>query len=685
MNQAKNHLANEASLYLQQHADNPVDWYPWSTAALAKAQRENKPILLSIGYSACHWCHVMAQESFADPVTAKIMNEHFVNIKVDREERPDLDKIYQTAQQLLTGRNGGWPLTLFLSPDNQVPFFGGTYFPPQAHYGLPGFKDLLIRVADYFHTHQTEITQQNTRMQQALQHLAQHPVNAQQVITNEPLLKAQQELIESFDKHQGGFGSAPKFPHPTSLLFLLRIITENLSENVEQIHPIIKYTLEKMAQGGIYDQIGGGFYRYAVDAEWQIPHFEKMLYDNGQLLTLYAQAAKLYQNDLFKTITQETAEWVLRDMTAPSGAFYATLDADAEHIEGKFYYWDQQEIKALLTSAEYEVVYHYYNLHSPPNFAGHWHLQITRSLEQVAELINSDKASVQNQLNAARQKLLQARNQRVWPGRDQKILTAWNSLMIKGLALAGQVLQREDFIAAAFRAVDFIQNHLIKEGRLFACYQNNQANFPAYLDDYAFLLDALLTLLQIQWREQDLQCAITLAEVLLKYFADEEGGFFFTAHDHERLLQRTKPLMDEAVPSGNAVAAFALGRLGHLLGEQRYLMASAKTLKMVWQAMQAYPSAHASLLQVLVDYLQPPKLVVLCGETDELKQWLAACQNTYWFNHLIVAISAETRFLPGILANYKAAEPKLRAYVCIGQQCMGPIERLNELKSILPI
>jgi len=521
-------------------------------------------------------------------------------------------------------------------------------------------------------------------LQQALQHLAQHPLNDQQAVNNEPVLKACQELMESFDPRNGGFGHAPKFPHPTSLLFLLRFSTEKIDKNIESVNHIVKYTLEKMAHAGIYDQIGGGFYRYAVDAEWQIPHFEKMLYDNGQLLTLYAQAAALFaDNNLFKIIAQETAEWILRDMISPTGVFYATLDADAEHVEGKFYYWNQQEIKTHLTPEEYAIAYHYYNLQQPPNFDGHWHLQVTKELAQAAQLNHVDVASAEKLLQSARHKLLHIRNQRVWPGRDEKILTSWNSLMIKGLTLAGQVLQRQDFINAAFRAIDFIQVNLIKNGRLFACYQNGHACFPDYLDDYAFLLDALLTLLQIRWRAKDLQLAITLADALLNYFADEQGGFFFTAHDHENLLQRPKPLMDEAVPAGNAVAAFALGCLGHLLGEQRYLTASQKTLQMAWQALQAYPSAHASLLQALIDNLRPPKTIILRGSLPELQQWQTACQTGYWFNHLMLAIPAEETFLPGILANYKVDKQKLLAYVCIGQRCLDPIARLDELQSVL--
>lgn len=684
MENKKNRLAQEASLYLKQHADNPVDWYPWSEEALAKARRENKPILLSIGYSACHWCHVMAVESFADSATAKIMNEHFVNIKVDREERPDLDKVYQLAQQLLTGRAGGWPLTMFLSPENQTPFFGGTYFPPESRYGLPSFKELLIKIANYYQSHQNEINQQNQRLEQALQHMTQHTVVADQAITPTILAKAEQELIQSFDRINGGFGHAPKFPHPMSLLFLLRLADEK-NNDATQAKTVVNETLTKMARGGIYDQIGGGFYRYSVDAEWQIPHFEKMLYDNGQLLTVYAQAANLFNNELFKKIAQETAEWILRDMTAPAGAFYATLDADAEHVEGKFYYWGQGEIRSVLTAEEYEVVRNYYNLQQPANFEGHWHLHVTHELAEVAQQCHLSIERARELVQSAKQKLLRLRNQKVWPGRDEKILTAWNALTIKGLALTARVLNKSDLLTAAFRAVDFIHANLVKDHRLLACYQDNHAYLPAYLDDYAFLLDALMTLLQCQWRAKDLQLAITLADVLLNQFAAEQGGFYFTAHDHEKLLQRSKPLMDEAVPAGNGIAAFALARLGHLLAEPRYLAASEKTLKIAWQALENYPSAYASLLQAVSDYLQPPKLIILRGAGTELQQWQAACQQHMKLNQLVFAVPAEESYLPGNLAHYKADKENVHAYVCMGQQCLEPIIELDKLISALQI
>jgi uncharacterized protein YyaL (SSP411 family) len=579
----QNRLSQETSLYLQQHASNPVDWYPWGQEALEKAKQENKPILLSIGYSACHWCHVMAHESFADPETAEIANKLFINIKVDREERPDLDKIYQTAHQLLTGRGGGWPLNVFLTPENQMPFFAGTYFPKELRYGMPSFKDLLMQIAQYFYANSTLITEQNARLTVALQQLnSPKVVSSNVVLDKKPIEQAATELLTQIDTAHGGFGDAPKFPNTLNIERLL-------------VHEeVVNVTLTKMAQGGIYDQIGGGFFRYSVDVAWQIPHFEKMLYDNAQLLTCYAKANKILNNPLFDRVIAETADWALREMLAPGGGFYATLDADSEHVEGKFYYWDREQIKNLLTADEYKVAADYFGLDGSPNFEEYWHLHVAQTVDKAAS----------NILQSVRQKLFLAREQRIRPGRDEKILTAWNSLMIKGLVLAGATLGREDLIHAAQQTVDFIHNKLWINNRLHVYYQNGRAHLMAYLDDYAFLLDALIALLPIQQRKQDLDFAIELAETLLNcFFDDKAGGFFFTAHDHEPLIYRPKPLMDEAIPTGNGVAAQALAHLGHLLNESRYLEACEKCLKMAWPTITTYPAAYNSLLNALEVYL----------------------------------------------------------------------------------
>lgn len=675
MTTEKNLLVNESSLYLQQHADNPVAWYAWNPASLAAAKNENKPILLSIGYSACHWCHVMAEESFADPETAKVMNENFINIKVDREERPDLDKIYQTAHQILTGRVGGWPLTVFLNPKDLSPFFAGTYFPPRAGFGRPSFKDLLKKIAAYYHENPKAVAELNERLTEALKQLVESRKTTTNELTALPLLQSRRELGAEYDPYNAGFGDTPKFPQPTNIERLLRFWMSSKKQGHEDkiALAMAQTTLERMAKGGIYDQIGGGFFRYSVDAAWRIPHFEKMLYDNGQLLSLYAQAAAIDHNPLFLQIADETAAWVLREMQTKEGGFYATLDADSEHHEGKFYYWDRTQLAEILTPDEYQIVLSYYGIDKPPNFEGHWHLAVA-----------DDNPRLAKKIPAIKQKLLKVREQRVRPGRDEKILTAWNGLMIKGLALAGLHLGNEKYIAAAEKTLDFIGKNLWLKDRLYANYQAGRARLPAYLDDYVFLLDGLITFLQVKWRSDYLVFAKQLADQLLQYFADkEQGGFFFTASDHETLIQRPKPLMDEAIPAGNGVAASVLLRLGHLLGDKNYLQAAEGTLRMAFTTLTAYPAGHASLLNALDEYLIPPQFIVLRGSEKDLSKWLEVCQKDYHPNRLVFAIPDSETKLPGLLAEQKAIKNKVVAYVCRGTECLAPIDSLAKFEETL--
>jgi uncharacterized protein YyaL (SSP411 family) len=563
-----NRLAQETSPYLQQHADNPVDWYPWGDEALARARDEDRPILLSVGYSACHWCHVMAHESFEDPHIAAIMNRLFVNIKVDREERPDIDQIYQTAHQLLTRRAGGWPLTMFLTPD-QRPFFGGTYFPKTPRYNLPGFGELLERVAAAYREQAEAIAGQNAELVALLQRTLPSPA-PDVALHAAPREAAVQELKEQFDSQHGGLGSAPKFPHPYELELCLQ---EGVLRKDADAAQVALRTLEEMALGGIYDQLGGGFCRYSVDRTWTIPHFEKMLYDNGPLLRLYADAWRVTGNPLFERVCEETAAWVMREMQAPDGGYYSSLDADSEHEEGKFYVWSREEVAQVLEPDEHRVAVAVYGLDAPPNFEGHhWHLRITRPLEEVAGALGMPAEYAGVLLQSARAKLLAQREQRVRPGRDEKILTSWNALMIEGMAHAARVFDRPEWLDSARRALAFLRAVLWRDGVLQATYKDGKAHLNAYLDDHAFLLAALLALLQAQLRSEDLDFAVRLADALLERFEDREaGGFFFTSHDHEALILRTKPGHDHATPSGNGVAALSLQRMGHLLGEPRYL------------------------------------------------------------------------------------------------------------------
>jgi uncharacterized protein YyaL (SSP411 family) len=667
-----NRLAAETSPYLRQHADNPVDWYPWGEEALARARREDKPILLSVGYSACHWCHVMAHESFEDPATAAVMNRLFVNIKVDREERPDLDKIYQAAQQLLTQRAGGWPLTMFLAPDDQQPFFGGTYFPREPRYGMPAFVDLLERAAEYYHGEGAAIRQQSRNLAAALERLqaAHMAADDEAELDESPLQRARTALETSFDRRFGGFGAAPKFPHPQSIERCLRDASPaSLS--------MASLTLTRMAEGGLYDQLGGGFARYSVDESWTIPHFEKMLYDNAQLLGTYAAAAAVTGEKLFAHIAGETADWLLRDMHAPQGGFYSSLDADSEGHEGRFYVWTAAEVRDRLSEAEYAVFARRFGLDQAPNFEGRWHLCVRGALAGPDEVGGGPSAL----LERARSKLLAARTLRVWPGRDEKILTSWNALTIRGLAIAARVLHRPDLADAATHAVDFIRRTLWQEGRLLATYKDGRAHLNAYLDDHAFLADALLELLQARWRDSDLEFAQALAEAILHRFADpDRGGFYFTASDHERLIHRTKAFSDESIPAGNGVAAGMFFRLGLLLGEPRYLAAAEGTLRAGSDWMRQYPEGHLSLIAALEDYLKPLQILILRG--PEAPRWAHALAGRYAPSRMVFAIPADTPGLPAAIAA-KALQGQAVGYLCTGTSCSAPFTRLEDLERAL--
>jgi uncharacterized protein YyaL (SSP411 family) len=673
-----NRLAGETSPYLQQHADNPVDWYPWGVEALALARRHDKPILLSVGYSACHWCHVMAHESFQDPEVAAEMNRLFVNIKVDREERPDLDQIYQAAHQLLTRRGGGWPLTMFLMPDG-TPFFGGTYFPKTARYGMPGFRDLLPRIAAAYREQRSEIEKQNAGLLEALARSAPAHGDAAQP-KRAPIDLAVREFTQVFDDVHGGLGQAPKFPHPHELAYCLR---RHALDGGEIAASIARLTLTRMAEGGIYDQLGGGFCRYSVDQYWTIPHFEKMLYDNGALLALYADAWLATGQPLYRRVVRETAAWVMREMQSPEGGYYSSLDADSEHEEGRFYVWTPDEVKGLLTPEEYAVVEPHYGLDGAPNFESHyWHLRVTKPLAFIARQLGIAHDECEKRLDAARAKLLAARVRRVAPGRDEKVLTSWNGLMIRGMARAATAFADPRWLASAQRAADYVRATLWRNGRLLATCKDGRAHLNAYLDDHAFMLDGLLELMQADFRIEDYRFARDLAELLLAQFQDgESGGFFFVSHDHEKLIHRAKPGPDGATPSGNGVAAFALQRLGHLAGEPRYLAASERALKLFYPAIEQRPSAYPSLLTALDEWLQPPRTVLLRGPRSELGDWQRALAEGYRPDALVLAIANEVSDLPGTLD--KPQGPNVNAWVCRGATCLAPMASLEELKSAL--
>ncbi len=707
MKSHSNKLINETSPYLLQHAHNPVQWYAWNAESLALAKKENKPILLSIGYSACHWCHVMAHESFENEAIAEIMNSHFINIKVDREERPDLDKIYQTAHQLMLNRPGGWPLTVFLAPEDQLPFYAGTYFPAQARYQMPAFPELLQQLSDFYHNSQEQVSASKNALQQALKDYQKPHNNDREAISAEPFNFLREELKQAYDSVNGGFGQAPKFPHLSSLEGLMHYqnLTVQQGQNDSSGLEMVMFSLKKMASGGVYDHLGGGICRYSVDDYWMIPHFEKMLYDNGPLLSIYCDAWQLSEqlskasdrsnSVLFKRTVEETADWAIREMQSPEGGFYSTLDADTEGQEGKFYVWDRDEVKQILQADKrlYPIVAAHYGLDRDSNFEGAWNLHIYRDRDELAKHFALSVEMLDSLLDKARSLLFEQREQRIKPGRDEKILTSWNALMIKGLARAGRVFQqqqsnqsqrkRSEYIEAAEKSIDFIKNTLWVDNRLLATYKDGQARLTAYLDDYAFLLDALLELLQSRWKTEDMLFAIQLADVLLLEFEDKEnGGFFFTANNHESLITRPKSFSDESVPSGNAVAAFALGRLGHILGNTQYIEAAERTIHCAWPRLKQMPYGHASLLLALEDMLFPPRIIVLRGSQETVKEWQTICQNNYAPNQLCLAIDNTHRDLPEGLSERRIQGDGV-AYICSGFQCSAPVNSSLELISAL--
>ena len=658
-----NRLASQTSPYLQQHAANPVDWYPWGPEALERARREDKPILLSVGYSACHWCHVMAHESFEDPAVAAVMNRLFVNVKVDREERPDLDQIYQSAHQMLAQRPGGWPLTMFLSPDG-TPFFGGTYFPKAARFGLPGFPELCERIAAIWRDKQPDIARQNSEVQKALARTLPRRPSRRPELSRDLLRAVLDSLRASFDPRFGGFGAAPKFPHPTDLELCLRKGETDIAHT----------TLKRMCEGGIYDQLGGGFSRYSVDAQWMIPHFEKMLYDNGPLLSLLADAWLVTGERLYARCAEETAGWIMREMQSPEGGYYSSLDADSEHEEGKFYVWSRDEAQAALTGEEYAVLSPHFGLDQPPNFENrHWHLHVARPVEPGKEGI----------LERAKQKLFAARAKRVRPGRDEKVLVSWNALAIRGMAHAGRVFGREPWIASARRALGFIRSRMWRDGRLLATSKDGHAHLAAYLDDYAYLMAALIELLQSEFSLQELEFAEQLGEVLLAQFEDAEGGgFFFTARDHEALIHRPKPGYDNATPSGNAVAAWGLGRLAGLTGEQRYAAAAERTLELFYPMMRDSPAGYGAMTIALDEHLQPPGVLVLRGRPEALAGWQAELAREFLPDTTVLAIADSMSGLPPALDKPARPEP-VNGWLCRGVNCLLPISDLVDLRRTL--
>ena len=653
-----NRLAQETSPYLLQHRDNPVDWYPWGEEALARAREEDRPILLSVGYSACHWCHVMERESFENPETAAYMNEHFVNVKVDREERPDVDAIYMEAVQAISG-HGGWPMTVFLDPDG-VPFYGGTYFPPDESRGMPSFRMVMEAVVHAFETQREEIREKAPVTRERLGAIGAFEPRSELPGPAE-LEAAVQRLLGALDRRNGGFGGAPKFPPASSLELLL-----GRGETAA-----VELTLDGMLAGGIYDQLGGGFARYSVDPVWLVPHFEKMLYDNALLARVYLHGWQNLGHERYRRVCEETLDWMLREMRGPEGGFYSALDADSEGEEGRFYVWTPEQVREVLGD-EAGPVLDYYGVSEAGNFEG----------SNVLHLAGGADAPEPPSLAEARQALLVARAQRVWPGLDDKRLASWNALAISALADAGAVLGREDYLDAAGAAAEFVLTELRDgDGNLLRTYKDGRAHLNAYLEDHAFLLEALLTLYEATFEPRWFEAAQALAETTIERFGDpERGGFFSTSSDHEELIARRKEVGDHPIPSGNSAAALGLLRLAALTGERRYAEQAESVFALFGKPAVEHPDAFAHLLRALDFHLSPSREVALVG--DQLAE-LAAVVRERFRPHLVLVGGPEGSEQPPLLAGRTAVEGRPAAYVCENFACRLPVTGAEELRRLL--
>jgi len=677
-----NRLSRETSPYLLQHAHNPVDWYPWGEEAFEKARSENKPILLSIGYSACHWCHVMEHESFENEKIAALMNELFVNIKVDREERPDLDEIYMNAVQMLTGR-GGWPMTMFLTPDRK-PFYGGTYFPPQDRQGMPGFLRILTAVSQAYRERPQDVEKSVSEILNALQRMAKSQETSQSFSAS-ILADGAEQVARAYDADNGGLGQAPKFPNAGVYELFLRHYSRS---NNERFLEMVVHTLTKMAQGGIYDHLGGGFHRYSVDAKWLVPHFEKMLYDNAQLLRIYAHAYTLTREPLFKSVIEETLGYLLREMFHPQGGFYSTQDADSEGDEGKFFVWTGEEINRLLGEADGEIFCRMYDVGEPGNFDGKSILHPILTVDQASKFFRKESSEIQDLVANAKRKLFVEREKRIKPFRDEKIITAWNGLMLSGLAEAIKIIDNPAALDAARKTVEFIFTKMFRDDFLLHSYKDGQAKLLGYLDDYAFLAVGLLDLYEAMFERSYLDRAIQLTDIMLREFWDErDGGFFFTGKSHEQLISRAKPIFDASIPSGNAMATQLLLRLNHFTGKDQYRASAEKILRSYYDAMESQPFGFAHMLCALDLYLQGAKEIVIVGNPDEaaVRKFIDEINSIYLPNKVILTVrpGASLSQISPLLEGKTALDGKPTVYVCENSTCSAPVTSAAELRSLL--
>jgi hypothetical protein len=680
-----NRLIHESSPYLLQHATNPVDWFPWGPEAFEKARQEDKPMLLSIGYAACHWCHRLREESFENEEIARFMNEHFVSIKVDREERPDLDMIYMNVVQMLTG-SGGWPMTVFLTPDGE-PFYGGTYFPPEDRHGMPGFPRVLASIADIYKNRRQDIQANAQEIMKELRRVSA-PRPAEGEVSADILDQAFQHLAQNFDPVHGGFGRAPKFPSAMSLVYLLRYHQRTRNQDALDM---VEVSLTKMAGGGIYDQLGGGFHRYSTDEQWLVPHFEKMLYDNALLSRLYLYAYQVTGNGFYRRIAEETLDYVIGEMTSPEGGFYSAQDADSEGVEGKFFVWTPGEIKEILGEKDGDLFCRYYDVTDWGNFEGQNILNIPRDREIVAKLENVSVDELAAVIERGRKKLFDHREHRIKPHRDEKVLTAWNGLMLRSFAEAANALDREEYRQIAIKNAEFLLTHLRRDGRLLRTYRDGVSKLNGYLEDYALLADGLLAVYEATFDWHWLEEARALTDTMIvKFWDDVDGGFYFTGKDHEELITRSKEFYDNATPSGNSVAADVLLRLAILFDERDFERRAVKVFRLMHDPVSRYPSAFGHLLGAMDFYFSTPKEIAIVGErTSSDTQALLRSINHRYLPNKVVAFKepgdARAEELIPLLRNRETIDGKATAYVCEHFTCQAPVTEHEELSKQLTI
>ncbi len=673
-----NQLIDETSPYLLQHAHNPVDWYPWGEEALARAKAENKPILLSIGYSACHWCHVMERESFENHETATLMNDNFINIKVDREERPDLDDIYQKAVQVFIGRGGGWPLTAFLTPE-QEPFYGGTYFPPVPRFKMPAFPELLVGIAEAYRDKQADVRQNIQQVTAALRRIGT-PQLSDGPLDSALIDDAVKGFASFYEPVDGGFGAGPKFPTAQPFQLLLRHYHRTQTETSRDM---TLHSIRKIAAGGVYDHLGGGFHRYSVDSKWLVPHFEKMLYDNAQLIRLYLDGWRLTQSFRFRQVVEETLEYIHREMISPEGGFYTAQDADSEGVEGKYFVWTPEEFSAILGPELGAEMCRIYDVTESGNFEGK---AILNRIES-SDFDEKEMDRIEALLAPAREQMRKAREPRIKPQRDDKILTGWNGLMISGVFDAYQTLGNPSYLTMAENALDFLFTVAYKNGHLYRTVTNGHGKLNGYLDDYAFLVAALLDAHESTFNDKYLAMARELTSVMVERFWDPHaGGCFFTANNHETLIQRMKSGSDGPIPSGNAVATMNFLRLFSLTGEQTYHDRAEKTLKLFRAEMATNGYGSAAMLNALDVYLEKPKEIVIVGDrTDPVTRGLVTkIHHTYIPNKVLILMDEKNAHsLPPMAQGKTALDGKPTVYVCHNFTCSKPVTSWTDLEPLL--